>query len=140
MAYKLSARSLSRLEGVHPDLVRIVKRAIEITRQDFSVLEGVRTPERQAELYAQGRSKPGQIVTWTMTSNHFKQADGYGHAVDLVPYPLDWSDLRAFDAIAMAMFDAADELGLKIRWGADWDQDGNLREKGESDSPHFELV
>lgn len=140
MAYKLSARSLSRLEGVHPDLVRIVKRAIEITRQDFSVLEGVRTPERQAELYAQGRSKPGQIVTWTMTSNHFKQADGYGHAVDLVPYPLDWSDLKAFDAIAMAMFDAADELGLKIRWGADWDQDGNIREKGESDSPHFELV
>jgi len=140
MAYKLSARSLSRLNGVHPDLVRIVKRAIEITRQDFSVLEGVRTPERQAELYAQGRSKPGQIVTWTMTSNHFKQADGYGHAVDLVPYPLDWSDLRAFDAIAMAMFDAADELGLKIRWGADWDQDGNIREKGESDSPHFELV
>ena len=140
MAYKLSARSLSRLEGVHPDLVRIVKRAIEITRQDFSVLEGVRTPERQAELFAQGRSKPGQIVTWTMTSNHFKQADGYGHAVDLVPYPLDWSDLRAFDAIAMAMFDAADELGLKIRWGADWDQDGNIREKGESDSPHFELV
>lgn len=140
MAYKLSARSLSRLEGVHPDLVRIVKRAIEITRQDFSVLEGVRTPERQAELYAQGRSKPGQIVTWTMTSNHFKQADGYGHAVDLVPYPLDWSDLRAFDAIAMAMFDAADELGLKIRWGADWDQDGYIREKGESDSPHFELV
>lgn len=140
MAYKLSARSLSRLEGVHPDLVRIVKRAIEITRQDFSVLEGVRTPERQAELYAQGRSKPGQIVTWTMTSNHFKQADGYGHAVDLVPYPLDWSDLRAFDAIAMAMFDAADELGLKIRWGADWDMDGKPREKGESDSPHFELV
>lgn len=140
MAYKLSARSLSRLEGVHPDLVRIVKRAIEITRQDFSVLEGVRTPERQAELYAQGRSKPGQIVTWTMTSNHFKQADGYGHAVDLVPYPLDWGNLRAFDAIAMAMFDAADELGLKIRWGADWDMDGKPREKGESDSPHFELV
>jgi len=138
--YKLSARSLSRLEGVHPDLVRIVKRAIEITRQDFSVLEGVRTPERQAELYAQGRTKPGQIVTWTMTSNHFKQADGFGHAVDLVPYPLDWNDLKAFDAIAMAMFDAADELGLKLRWGADWDQDGNLREKGESDSPHFELA
>ena len=140
MAYKLSARSLSHLEGVHPDLVRIVKRAIEITRQDFSVLEGVRTPERQSELYAQGRSKPGQIVTWTMTSNHFVQADGYGHAVDLVPYPLDWSDLKAFDAIAMAMFDAADELGLKIRWGADWDMDGKPREKGESDSPHFELV
>ena len=140
MAYKLSSRSLQRLEGVHPDLVRIVKRAIEITRQDFSVLEGVRTPERQAELYAQGRSKPGQIVTWTMTSNHFKQADGYGHAVDLVPYPLDWSDLNAFNAIAMAMFDAADELGLKVRWGADWYMDGNIREKGETDSPHFELA
>ena len=133
--YKLSQRSLDRLVGVHPNLVKIVKRAIEITRQDFSVLEGVRTPQRQQELYAQGRTAPGPIVTWTLNSPHL-----HGRAVDLVPYPLDWNDLKKFDAIAMAMFDAADELGFKLRWGADWDQDGNLREKGELDSPHFELA
>lgn len=140
MPFALGQRSLDRLAGVHPDLVRVVKRAIEITKVDFKVIEGVRTPERQRELYAQGRTKPGPVVTWTLKSNHFKQADGYGHAVDLLPAPYDWKDTKKFDAVAMAMFDAAKELGVRIRWGANWDQDGNPREKGESDSPHFELV
>lgn len=140
MTFALGATSLKRLEGVHPDLVKVVKRAIEITKQDFLVLEGVRTPERQKELYAQGRTKPGPKVTWTMTSNHFKAPDGYGHAVDLCPYPVDWNSPRKFDAMSMAMFDAAEELGVNIRWGANWDQDGQPREKGETDSPHFELA
>ncbi len=67
------------------------------------------------------------------------QKDGYGHAVDICPYPVDWSDVKKFDAIAKAMFAAARELGVKIRWGADWDGDGKPRERGESDSPHFEI-
>lgn len=137
--YKLSTRSLQRLEGVHPDLVRVVKRAIEITTQDFSVLEGVRTKVRQAELYAQGRTTPGKVVTWTMKSPHIPGPDGYGKAVDLIPTPLDWNNTAAFDKIAKAMFEAAKELGVSIRWGADWDMDGKARERGESDSPHFEL-
>lgn len=104
------------------------------------VLEGVRTPERQKELYSQGRTKPGPKVTWTLTSNHFKNKQtGLGHAVDLVPYPVDWNDLKKFDEISRAMFEAAKELGVTLRWGADWDQDGNPRERGESDSPHFEI-
>lgn len=139
MIYQLGHRSRNRLAGVHPDLVRVVERAIELTPQDFAVLEGVRTPERQQELYAQGRTKPGPVVTWTLRSRHFADVDGYGYAVDLVPYPVDWSDTSKFDAIAAAMFDAADELGVVLRWGADWDRDGNIRERGESDSPHFEL-
>lgn len=140
MAYALGTQSRARLNGVHPDLQRVVFRAIEISSQDFMVLEGVRTPERQAQLYAQGRTKPGQKVTWTLKSNHFvNPKTGKGHAVDLVPYPVDWNDLKKFDAMAKAMFKAADELGVKIRWGADWDRDGKPREKGEHDSPHFEL-
>lgn len=137
--YGLSAKSKARLVGVHPKLVAVVQRAIELTTQDFMVLEGVRTPERQKELFAQGRTKPGPKVTWTLTSNHFRQADGYGHAVDLVPFPVDWNDSKKFDAMSAAMFSAAKELGTPIRWGADWDRDGRPREKGESDSPHFEL-
>ena len=137
--FNLGEKSLGKLKGVHPDMVKVVKRAIQITEQDFMVLEGVRTPERQKELFAQGRTKPGPKVTWTLTSNHFKQKDGYGHAVDLVPFPVDWNDLKKFDAMSQAMFAAAKELGIKIRWGADWDSDGKPREKGESDSPHFEL-
>lgn len=84
MAYRLGAQSRARLVGVHPKMVAVVERAILKSAVDFSVSEGVRTPERQKELYAQGRSKPGPKVTWTLASNHFKNAKtGYGHAVDL---------------------------------------------------------
>lgn len=137
MSYSLGSKSRAELQGVHPNLVKVVERAAK--KMEFRVLEGVRTPERQRELYAQGRTKPGNIVTWTLNSNHFKKADGYGHAVDLFPAPYDWNNLASFDALSRAMFDAARELNIPIRWGADWDRDGQPRERGESDSPHFEL-
>ena len=140
MTFKLGPASRKKLEGIHPDLASVVTRAIQLTTQDFSVTCGVRTLAEQKELYAQGRTKPGQIVTWTLKSRHLPAADGLGRAVDLAPYPIDWNDLSKFDAIAKAMFDASKELGIPIRWGADWDQDGNPRERGETDSPHFELV
>lgn len=140
MTFVLGSTSLKRLEGVHPHLVEVVKRAIQLSRVDFSVLEGIRSKLRQAELYNQGRTTPGPIVTWVMTSNHFvNPKTGYGHAVDLVPYPLDWNDLAKFDEISRAMFAAADELRTPIRWGADWNRDGKPRQRGETDSPHFEL-
>jgi peptidoglycan L-alanyl-D-glutamate endopeptidase CwlK len=153
--FVLGKRSLNALSGVHPDLIRVVKRAIEATTQDFMVLEGVRTVQRQRELYGQGRSaaelravgvepalaKPTmQKVTWTLKSNHIARADGYGYAVDLVPYPVDWNDLAKFDAIADAIMQAAAELGVSIRHGGDWNRNGKRRERGETDSPHFELV
>lgn len=134
MTYVLGAKSLERLQGVDERLVRVVKRAIQLTTQDFSVLEGVRSVARQKELYAQGRTKPGKIVTWTMRSKHIE-----GKAVDLVPYPLDWNTASKFDAISKAMFAAAAELNVPLRWGANWDGDGKPRERGESDSPHFEV-
>jgi peptidoglycan L-alanyl-D-glutamate endopeptidase CwlK len=138
--YELGNKSKEKLKGVHPNLVRVIERAIQLSSQDFTVLEGIRTPERQAELYAQGRTKPGPVVTWTLKSRHFIQKDGFGHAADIAPFPIDWNDLSKFDAIAKAMFQASKELGTPIRWGADWDEDGNPRERGETDSPHFELV
>lgn len=140
MTFRLGPASRKNLEGLHPNLVAVVTRAIQLTTQDFSVTCGVRTLAEQKELYAQGRTKPGQIVTWTLKSRHLPAADGLGRAVDLAPYPIDWNDLSKFDAIAKAMFDASKELGIPIRWGANWDQDGNPRERGETDSPHFELV
>lgn len=149
MTYAFSAQSQARLKGVHPKLVAVVNEALKIMNEwdaagavscDIMVLEGVRTPQRQKELYAQGRTKPGKVVTWTLNSNHFiNSKTGFGHAVDLVPYPVDWNDLKKFDLISRAMFTAADRLNTPIRWGADWDRDGNIRERGESDSPHFEL-
>lgn len=140
MPFTLGAKSLANLHRVHPKMVAVVKRAIEIVEVDFKVIEGVRTPARQKELYAQGRTRPGPKVTWTLNSNHFVNArTGYGHAVDLLPAPYDWKDLASFDKVAKAMFQASEELGTPIRWGADWDRDGVPRERGETDSPHFEL-
>lgn len=157
MVYQLSARSLNNLNGVHPSLVKVVKRAIELTKQDFIVIEGVRSREQCMINYGKGRTAaqclakgiPAKYanpkaakVTWLsnpFNSKHCKQKDGYGHAVDICPYPVDWSDVKKFDVIAKAMFAAAKELGVNIRWGADWDKDGKPRERGESDSPHFEI-
>ena len=133
--FMLGAESQRRLQGVHPDLRQVVEHAIGLSTIDFSVLEGLRSLARQEQLYAQGRTTPGKIVTWTMKSKHL-----LGEAVDLVPFPLDWSDTNKFDAISRAMFAAAKEVGVAIRWGADWDGDGTPREKGEMDSPHFELA
>ena len=94
--FKLSQRSLNRLVGVNENLVSVVKRAIEISEVDFMVVEGLRTKQRQEELYAQGRTKPGKIVTWTMKSKHID-----GLAVDIAPCNKDgsinWNDLKMFD-------------------------------------------
>lgn len=139
--FVLGKRSRDNLVGVHPALIQIVIRALELSPVDFFVDCGVRTPERQAELYAQGRTKPGPVVTWTLKSNHFVSKEtGFGHAVDLIPLPVDWKNLAAFDAVAKAMFQAAEEFGVKIRWGKDWNMNGVPGEKGESDSPHFEII
>lgn len=139
--FQFSQSSTEKLRDIHPDLVRVVCLALKLSKVDFKVIEGVRTKERQLKLYVQGRTEPGQIVTWTKNSNHFKdEATGYGYAVDLLPAPYDWKDLAKFDLMAEAMFEAARQLNVKIRWGADWNQNGKAREKGESDSPHFELV
>lgn len=138
--FHFSKRSIDRLEGVHPILVQVVTEALKISKQDFFVSEGVRTKERQAELYAKGRTTEGPIVTWTMNSKHMKQADGFGHAVDLVPHPVDWGTFSKFEEIYHAMMKAALKIGVQIRWGGDWDMDGHIRERKESDLVHFELA
>lgn len=116
--YTLGNKSRSKLQGVHPDLVAVVERAIQFTEQDFTVLEGLRSIDRQKELVATGKSK-------TMNSRHLT-----GHAVDLAPWPISW-DWEKFYPIADAMKDAAKELDITIEWGGDW--------KSFPDGPHFQL-
>ena len=128
----LTPRDRKRLEGVNADLVRVVEMAAGMV--PIMVIEGLRTRERQAELYALGRTKPGNPVTWTLASKH---CDGL--AVDIGPVPLDWDDRKGFLAIAGAMFVSAQRVGVSLRWGGDWDGDGIYGERGESDLPHFEL-
>lgn len=100
MPFTLSDRSRNNLKGVHPRLVHVVERALAICEQiggpDFTVIEGVRTEARQRELYAQGRTKPGRKVTWTLKSNHFvNPRTGWGHAVDLSGRPTLPASARA---------------------------------------------
>lgn len=109
------------LGGVKNDLVAVVKRAIEITEVDFTVLEGLRTVERQKQLVANGAST-------TMNSRHLD-----GHAVDLgawVDGTISWHWPHYYK-IADAMKKAADELGVELEWGGDW--------KTFMDGPHFQL-
>jgi peptidoglycan L-alanyl-D-glutamate endopeptidase CwlK len=121
MGFILGARSRQRLQGVHPDLVKVVQRAISISEVDFTVLEGLRTEERQRQLVAQGASK-------TMRSRHLT-----GHAVDLgalIGGQVRW-DWPLYYKIADAMKRAAKELGIPIEWGGDWQK--------LKDGPHFQL-
>ena len=119
--FKLSRRSLERMQGVHPDLVKVVLLAIQLTEVDFGITEGVRTIEKQREYYAKGASK-------TMNSRHLT-----GHAVDLAAYigsEVRW-DWPLYHKLADAMKRAANSLNVPIVWGGDW--------KSFKDGPHFEL-
>jgi len=121
MSYALSALSRKHLTGVHPDLVRVVERAITLTDTDFRVLEGRRTRARQQQLVTAGASK-------TLKSRHLT-----GHAVDLgalVGGKIRW-DWPLYHRISKAMKAAAIELGVAVVWGGDW--------KSFKDGPHYEL-
>ena len=149
MSFKLGNTSQQRLIGVHPDLVRVVRRAIELSSMDFAVNEGLRTAERQ-----------------TLNSKHLKQADGFGPAVDMVPWgdfdgngtsEISWHWAHYYP-LAEAMRQAAKELGVRVRWGGCWqclnDTSKSAQElvadysaarraagkKGFMDGPHFELA
>ena len=145
--FNLSQTSLDKLKGVNPALVKVVKRAIQISKQDFAVNEGLRSVERQRKLVKSGASQ-------TMNSRHIS-----GAAVDLVPIvngKISW-DWRYFYAIAEAMQQAAKELGVNVRWGGCWEVINNktglakswvdaygaarrkLGKKAFTDGPHFEL-
>ena len=122
MTFSLSQKSIDTMNGVKDPLVNIVKRAIQISEIDFKVLEGVRTLERQKELYA-------RKVTQTLNSKHLT-----GDAVDLGALKdgqITW-DKQSYATIAKAMKQAAKELQVNIRWGGDF--------KTFFDGPHFELI
>ena len=150
MTFKLSRRSRDNLIGVDPDLVAVVERAIQLTKVDFAVTEGVRTAARQRELFE-------KKATQTLESRHLK-----GEAVDLVAF-LGGRRIREhnlYDDIADAMRLAALERNVGLRWGAAWnvpdirhwngtmeqamhhyiDARRKLGQRPFIDAPHFELV
>lgn len=129
MTFYLGRRSLRSLMGIHKDLVRVVHRAIKMTTVDFTVLEGLRTKERQMKLFQIGATK-------IMNSRHIT-----GHAVDLGAYvdgEIRW-DWPLYYPLANAMKMAALEENVPLRWGGDWDGDGDYEDESFRDGPHFEL-
>jgi len=102
-----------------------------IEHYDFTVLEGTRSKERQNELFRQGKSKlkGGQSRHNSLPSK----------AVDIAPYPIDWNDTARFYFLAGLVRQAAHDLGVRIRQGADWDGDGSFKDQSFHDLPHFEL-
>jgi len=153
--FQLGHRSKGELVGVHDDLINVVYRAIQLTLQDFSVHDGLRQLAEQIEYVRTGASK-------TLKSKHLKQSDGFGHAVDLVPYvngKLRW-EWPLIYKMAEAMHRAAEEEGVTLRWGAVWDRtfneldptdlEGEVRKyatrrrkagkRAFLDGPHFELI
>lgn len=119
--YSLGPRSMARLRGVHPDLVKVVQQAIKLSSVDFTVLEGLRSIDRQRTLVDSGASQ-------TLNSRHLT-----GHAVDLgawVDNQVDWS-WPLYHKIAAAMKEAARQINVPIEWGGDW--------RTFKDGPHFQL-
>ena len=150
MTFKLSTKSLTNLQGVDERLVNVVRRAIEITTVDFGVIDGLRTPEQQRELFEKGASQIRE------GGKHVE-----GKAVDLMAYigaRASW-ELNLYDDIADAMKAAAIEQGVAIRWGGAWtvsditkwqgtmasamnayiDERRAQKRKPFIDGPHFEL-
>lgn len=121
MAFAFGARSKARLKGVHPDLVKVMERAIACSPIDFSVIEGVRTLATQKKYMASG-------ATRTMNSRHLT-----GHAVDIAPYidgKIRW-DWPLYHQLALVIKKAAADLNVPIQWGGDW--------RSFKDGPHWEL-
>jgi peptidoglycan L-alanyl-D-glutamate endopeptidase CwlK len=118
---KYSKRSLSSLKGIHPDLRRVIDRALQDSPLDFVVIEGLRSIVRQKQMVDSGASK-------TMNSRHLT-----GHAVDLMPIGPDGPafDWPLYDQLGPAVKAAAEREGVVITWGGDW--------KSFRDGPHFEL-
>jgi peptidoglycan L-alanyl-D-glutamate endopeptidase CwlK len=120
-SYEFGARSLRNLVGVHPDLVRVAHYSIEHSPIDFTVIEGLRTYERQRELVNKGASQ-------TLQSRHLT-----GHAIDLAPWiggTIDWN-WEHFSILGPAVLAAAEAVAVPLEWGGNW--------TGFRDGPHFQL-
>nr|ELR5038775.1 M15 family metallopeptidase [Providencia stuartii] len=121
--FNFSKRSEENLRGVHPDLVKVIRRALELTDIDFMVIEGKRNEARQRDLVASGKSQ-------TMNSRHLT-----GHAVDCAPLvnrEIPWKDWSKFKLVADAVLQAGKDLDIDVEWGGNW--------KSFKDGPHFQLT
>ncbi len=139
--FTLSNKSIEKMQGVHPRLVDVIKKAIVNSPYDFLITYGVRTAAEQNKLYQQGRTIPGIIITrcdgYINKSNHQKKKDGYGYAVDFAIYDktkqgnIDWNSTEKYIAVANHIIEVAKQNGLIVESGGNWTK--------FKDYPHIEL-
>jgi peptidoglycan L-alanyl-D-glutamate endopeptidase CwlK len=123
-------RSMGALGSAHPDLRRLFTEVVK--HFDCAVLEGHRDEETQNRMLADGKSQ----LPWPRSKHNAFPA----RAVDVVPYPIDWSDTQRMHLFAGFVKGVAVQLGIGIRWGGDWDSDTEVKDERFRDLPHFELV
>lgn len=145
--FSFGEQSLKKLEGVHKDLVKVMKLAITNSPYDFKISNGVRTSAEQYALYCQGRTvltdKKGNKLKKvtncdgiTKKSNHQVKADGFGYAIDIAllnpnnPKEVIWNDIAMYTKVANHILKIAKEQGVNLEWGGNW--------KDFKDYPHFE--
>ena len=128
--FKYGTTSENRIQGLDPGLVSVLRLVIQRSKVDVMVAEGLRSKKRQANLLAQGK-------TWTLNSRHLT-----GHAVDIAPLingKVPWNDPKPWVELSKVVFECADELGVILQWGGDWDLDGEWRDESKFDGPHYQI-
>ncbi|MDB4331297.1 M15 family metallopeptidase [bacterium] len=128
--YKFGKRSRARLKGVDSRLVNVLNELIKV--MDVTIIEGVRSAETQNKYFKDGKSKLDGV---NKKSNH-----QLGKAVDLAPYPINWEESNRFYYMGGMVRGIAKQLNLKIRWGGDWDSDGETKDQTFMDLVHIEIL
>ena len=126
---RFGTKSRGRLSSCHPDLQKVFNQVIK--EIDCSILCGQRGEKEQNKAFDEGRSK----VRFPDGRHNANPSN----AVDVAPYPIDWKDRERFNLFAGYVLGIADSMGIKLRWGGDWDQDWTVKDNKFDDLPHFEI-
>lgn len=127
--YKFGKKSKQRLKGVDTRLVNVLNELIKI--MDVTIIEGVRSKEKQQEYFKDGKSKIDGVTK--------KGMHQLGKAVDLAPYPVDWKNTKRFYYMGGMLRGISKQLNIKVRWGGDWDSDGKIKDQTFNDLVHIEI-
>ena len=129
---QFSKQSEDKLNTCHKDIQRVMREVIK--QYDFTVLEGTRTQEQQMKYFAEGKSKLDGV------NQKSKHQSNPSMAIDIAPYPIDWNNAKRFYYLAGLVLATAKAIGVQMRWGGDWDADGDFADQTFNDYPHFELI
>jgi hypothetical protein len=127
---RFGKRSKERLATCEKDLQMLFNEVIKYV--DCSILEGHRSKDRQNSLYEEGKTK----VKYPRGRHNASPS----RAVDCVPYPVDWTDRERMTLFAGFVLGIANQMGIEVRWGGDWDRDFEVQDNMFDDFPHFELI